>query len=177
MSRLIQYTQFESPFFNKRPSADVSLLVIHNISLPAGHFSTPFVHDLFMGCLDCTAHESFDDLREVEVSSHFFINREGRVSQFVAMDKRAWHAGTSYYNGRENCNDFSIGIELEGTDVDAYTDGQYQALVSLTHEIMEQYPLIKPENIVGHCDISPGRKTDPGAAFNWKKYRLALEAL
>lgn len=169
-----QYQQKTSPFYNERPNQDVDLLVIHNISLPAGQFATPYVHDLFMGCLDCSAHESFEDLKALEVSSHFFISRTGEVTQFVPTDKRAWHAGVSSYEGRSGCNDFSIGIELEGTDDQPYDELQYEALVPLIVDIMLQYPKITLERIVGHCDIAPGRKTDPGPAFDWPQFRARL---
>ncbi len=162
-----------SPFFNDRPAQEVSVLVIHNISLPAKQFGTPHVHNLFLGCLDCDAHASFAELKGVEVSAHFFISRDGEVTQFVATDKRAWHAGISSYHGRENVNDFSLGIELEGADDIPYTERQYKALEKLTRDIMKEYP-IKPESIVGHCDIAPERKTDPGAGFDWKRYKQSL---
>lgn len=162
-----------SPFYNERPTMEVSVLVIHNISLPAGKFGTPYVQDLFMGCLDCSAHESFADLRNVEVSAHFFISRGGKLTQFVATDKRAWHAGVSSYKGRENVNDFSLGIELEGTDDIPYTNKQYETLKKLTKHIMAEYA-VTLESIVGHCDIAPARKTDPGASFDWDRYRQSL---
>jgi N-acetyl-anhydromuramoyl-L-alanine amidase len=162
-----------SPFFNERPSMEISVLVIHNISLPAGQFGTPHVQDLFLGCLDCNGHESFADLRGVEVSAHFFISRQGHLTQFVATDKRAWHAGVSSYQGRYNVNDFSVGIELEGADDIPYTDQQYDTLEKLTRDIMAEYP-VTSDAIVGHCDIAPSRKTDPGASFDWKRYRQSI---
>ncbi len=172
--RLSHYQQYFSPFYNTRPESEVSLLVIHNISLPAGQFATPYVHDLFMGCLDCQAHASFTDLQGVEVSSHFVIDRHGQVSQFVDTQHRAWHAGVSSFQGRENCNDFAICLELEGTDDIAFTEQQYSALVQLSKELMAMHPFITSDNIVGHSDIAPGRKTDPGPAFDWLAYRAAL---
>ena len=163
-----------SPFFNQRPSGkEISLLVIHNISLPAGDFGTGYIQDLFMGCLDCQAHESFSDLIGLEVSAHFLIDRQGDLIQFVSTEDRAWHAGVSSFQGEENCNDFSIGIELEGVDHLAYTDGQYQTLVALTKTLREKYD-IPDEGIVGHSDIAPGRKTDPGPSFNWERFITAL---
>lgn len=168
------YQHAYSPFYNERPSSDVDVLVIHNISLPAGQFSTPYVHDLFMGRLDCRAEKSFSDLQGLEVSAHFFIDRQGGVTQFVALDKRAWHAGVSSFEGRVGCNDFSIGIEMEGVDDIAYTALQYQALITLSLEIIAQYPAIVLNNIVGHCDIAAGRKTDPGPAFDWGYYKSEL---
>ena len=171
-----QITFRSSPHFDERPvETDISLLVIHNISLPAGQFAdTPehsFIDALFMGTLDCTAHASFASLQGVRVSAHCVIWRDGRIFQYVPFEKRAWHAGISQFAGRERCNDFSIGIELEGSDDLPYTDEQYQSLISLTKFIMSQHPAITIERIVGHCDIAPGRKTDPGTAFDWMRYR------
>ena len=157
--------------FDERPAhSDISLLVIHNISLPAGKFSTPYVDDLFMGNIDCNAHPSFSDLEGLRVSAHCFIKRCGEIIQYVPFEKRAWHAGRSCFAGQQNCNDFSIGIELEGTDTTNYTSAQYQSLALLTQAIMQRYPKIIASNIVGHCDIAPGRKTDPGVSFNWRKF-------
>ncbi len=157
--------------FDERPAhCDISLLVIHNISLPAGQFNTPYVDDLFMGNIDCNAHPSFTDLAGLRVSAHCFIKRCGEIIQYVPFEKRAWHAGRSCFAGQQNCNDFSIGIELEGTDTINYTDAQYQSLAALAQTIMQRYPKIIASNIVGHCDIAPGRKTDPGASFNWRKF-------
>ncbi|MDF1692973.1 MAG: 1,6-anhydro-N-acetylmuramyl-L-alanine amidase AmpD [Zhongshania sp.] len=165
-----------SPNFNDRPVlGDISLLVIHNISLPAGQFGGRHVHELFTNCLDCNTHPSFDDLQGLKVSSHLFIDRRGGVSQFVSFADRAWHAGVSQFAGRENCNDFSIGIELEGCDDIPYTYAQYRELIALSHTLRRAYPAITPERIVGHNDIAPGRKTDPGAAFDWTYYKNALE--
>lgn len=162
-----------SPFFNERPLNEVSVLVIHNISLPHHEFSTPYVSDLFMGCLDCDAHESFSDLKGVQVSAHFFIGRSGELTQFVPVDKRAWHAGVSMFDGRANVNDFSIGIELEGADDIPYTAEQYQVLHELTQDLIKQYS-ISLSSIVGHCDIAPERKTDPGESFDWSRYKQSL---
>lgn len=152
----------------------ISLLVIHNISLPAGEFGTDYVDDLFTGNLDCKAHPSFDDLEGLRVSAHCFIKRDGQVFQYVPFDKRAWHAGLSEFKGQSKCNDFSIGIELEGTDDIIYTDAQYKALVQCTKKIQGLYPAITNDRIVGHCDIAPGRKTDPGSAFEWQRYLSQL---
>jgi N-acetyl-anhydromuramoyl-L-alanine amidase len=168
-----------SPHCDDRATDEIiSLLVIHNISLPAGHFSakpeTSFVDALFMGTLDCNAHPDFASLQGVRVSAHCVIWRDGRIFNYVPFTKRAWHAGVSQFDGRERCNDFSIGIELEGTDNLPYTEQQYQSLITLTHFLMQQHPAITPERIVGHCDIAPGRKTDPGNAFDWMRYRCAL---
>ena len=168
-----------SPHYDERPAAtDISLLVIHNISLPAGQFTSApehsFIDALFMGTLDCTADASFAGLQGIRVSAHCVIWRDGRIFQYVPFTKRAWHAGISQFAGRERCNDFSIGIELEGSDDLPYTDKQYHSLILLTKFIMSQHPAISVERIVGHCDIAPGRKTDPGTAFDWMRYRKAL---
>ena len=153
--------------YDARPDNEVSLLVIHNISLPAGQFGTRYVDDLFMGCIDCEAHDSFVDLKGLRVSAHCFIRRTGEVIQYVPFEKRAWHAGVSEFNGRQQCNDFSVGIELEGTDTEPYTQAQYNALHLVTKALMDKYPKITRSRIVGHCDIAPGRKTDPGESFDW----------
>lgn len=164
-----------SPNCNERPlNTEVSLLVIHNISLPPGQFGGDFIAHLFTNCLDCKAHPAFEDLLGMEVSSHLVIDREGQLTQFVPFDHRAWHAGPSSFEGKENCNDFSIGIELEGTDESSYTDIQYQQLVSVCQQLMVDYPGITPDRIVGHSDIAPGRKTDPGDAFDWAYFRGQL---
>ncbi|MGX9461541.1 1,6-anhydro-N-acetylmuramyl-L-alanine amidase AmpD [Shewanella sp. A14] len=163
-----------SPHFNQRPTAEVSLLVIHNISLPAGCFGLPYIDALFQGCLDPKADDSFIDLCSLQVSAHFLIRRDGEVVQYVSCDDRAWHAGVSEFNHRTGCNDYSIGIELEGTDSSGYTNEQYDQLILLTLEIMAQYPMINVNNIVGHCDVAPGRKTDPGVSFDWSRYKQAI---
>jgi len=164
-----------SPHFNQRPcGCDISLLVIHNISLPPGVFGTSCIDDLFKGTLDCSADPFFEQLQGLEVSAHFMINRQGVVTQYVATGDRAWHAGVSEFGGVSNCNDFSIGIELEGTDTTPYTDVQYQSLAKLTAKLQQQYPLITKGRITGHCDIAPGRKTDPGQAFDWRRYKGML---
>jgi AmpD protein len=167
-----------SPNYNERPvNTDISLLVLHNISLPAGCYGTGYVEQLFANCLDCHAHESFADLAGLEVSSHLFIDRQGQLTQFVPFQQRAWHAGTSCYQGRENCNDFSIGIELEGVDDSPYTEQQYQCLVQVTVALLNSYPALNVDKIVGHSDIAPGRKTDPGPAFDWQYFRTQLPAV
>ena len=164
-----------SPNYNQRPnSAEISLLVIHNISLPAGHVGGAHVHELFTNCLDCSAHNSFAGLQGLTVSAHLFIERDGKINQFVSFNDRAWHAGVSQFEGRDNCNDFSIGIELEGSDDIPYTDEQYRQLIAVTQSLQSYYPAILTARIVGHCDIAPGRKTDPGSAFDWAYYKNAL---
>jgi AmpD protein len=157
-----------SPNFNQRPqNTEINLLVIHNISLPAGEFGGNYISQLFCNTLDCSQHETFADLQDLRVSSHVFIDRDGRVTQFVSLHDRAWHAGVSHFDGRDNCNDFSIGIELEGTDTTPYTIGQYHALAQLARVLMQKYPAINKDRIVGHNTIAPGRKTDPGESFDW----------
>ena len=147
--------------------------MIHNISLPAGQFETPYIVELFQNSLDCDAHPSFADLRDLKVSSHFLIRRNGLIQQFVSVLERAWHAGLSQFQGRDGCNDFSIGIELEGTDDVPFEDAQYASLQQLSAALIQQFPI---EHIVGHAEIAPGRKTDPGPYFDWLRYRLALGA-
>lgn len=161
-----------SPNFDARAAGTaVDLLVIHNISLPPGQFGGPFIADLFGNRLDCDAHPYFDRLRELRVSAHFLIRRDGAVLQFVSANDRAWHAGVSSFQGRERCNDFSIGIELEGTDADPFDPRQYDALADLTCALRARYPLAA---VTGHEHIAPGRKTDPGPCFDWVGYRASL---
>lgn len=161
-----------SPNFGPRPAdMAVDLLVIHNISLPLAEFGADYILDLFQNRLDCDAHPSFASLRGVQVSSHFLIRRDGTLFQFVAGSARAWHAGISHFQGREGCNDFSIGIELEGCDTCAFTDAQYLSLMRLSLCLMRHFPL---QHIVGHEDIAPGRKTDPGPYFDWQRYQQSL---
>jgi AmpD protein len=167
-----QVPQLPSPNFGSRPAQTcISLLVIHNISLPAGQFETPYIVELFQNSLDCDAHPSFADLRGLKVSSHFLIRRNGLIQQFVSVFERAWHAGLSQFQGRDGCNDFSIGIELEGSDDVPFEDAQYASLQQLSTALIQQFPI---EHIVGHAEIAPGRKTDPGPDFDWLRYRLAL---
>lgn len=164
-----------SPNFNQRPlTAEISLLVIHNISLPPGQFATGDIESFFCNQLDSAAHPYFATIADLQVSSHLLIDRDGELIQFVSFNERAWHAGASCFNGVSNCNDYSIGIELEGCDDVAYTDHQYMALAAVTQRLLQQYPALTPERIVGHQDIAPGRKTDPGAAFDWANYRRLL---
>lgn len=161
-----------SPNFDARPQeADVSLLVIHNISLPPGQFGGPFVPDLFLNRLDCDVDPYFDRLRELRVSAHFLIDRHGMLTQFVSTRDRAWHAGVSSHNGRVRCNDFSIGVELEGTDDLPFADVQYERLASLAHALRARHPLT---HVAGHEHIAPGRKTDPGPCFDWLLLRRLL---
>lgn len=145
------------------------LVVVHGISLPPGQYGGPEIEALFTNTLDAAAHPYFSEISHLEVSAHFLIRRAGEVVQFVSTDERAWHAGASSWKGREQCNDFSIGIELEGCDKEAYTDPQYGALNKLLGALTKQYPDIRHDAIVGHSDIAPGRKTDPGPAFDWSR--------
>ena len=158
------------------PGADVDLLVIHNISLPPGEFGGDYIHDLFLNRLDPTAHPYFADIADLRVSAHLLVRRDGGVIQFVALDRRAWHAGQSQFCGRERCNDFSIGVELEGADDAPFSDAQYAALTEITGRIRSIYPKISDDRIVGHSDIAPGRKTDPGPGFDWTRLGELLAA-
>jgi len=164
-----------SPNCGPRPtSCDPELLVIHNISLPPRCYGGDCIERFFTNRLDWDEHPYFEEIRGVEVSAHLLIQRTGELLQFVNFGERAWHAGQSCYQGRDNCNDFSIGIELEGSDDEPYTDAQYAALSAVTALLMRHYPAIGAHRIVGHSDIAPGRKTDPGPAFDWARYRRLL---
>lgn len=164
-----------SPNYNQRPEGEVpSLLVIHNISLPPGRYGGGYIEAFFQNRLDISVDPYFEEIADMQVSAHFLIDRAGLVTQFVSCLDRAWHAGASHFCGRENCNDFSIGIELEGQDAEAYTTEQYQSLSDVTHAIIEAYPDINVEQVVGHCDIAPERKTDPGPAFDWERFRNSI---
>lgn len=163
-----------SPHFEERNHDEiVSLLVIHNISLPPGNFGGPHITNFFMGKLDPHLDPYFEDIYQMRVSAHCLIKRTGEIVQFVSFDNKAWHAGVSVYQGREKCNDFSIGIEMEGTDDVKYTDVQYKQLARVTASLVKTYPNLA-NNIVGHSDIAPGRKTDPGESFDWKTFRQLL---
>lgn len=164
-----------SPNHNQRPpETPVSLLVIHNISLPPGQFGTGCVQEFFCNRLDPDQHPYFASIADLQVSSHLLIERTGQVFQFVSFDQRAWHAGASRFAGVADCNDYSIGIELEGSDHIAYTDAQYRRLADVTVLLLSRYPALDQARIVGHQDIAPGRKTDPGPAFDWSYYRSLL---
>jgi AmpD protein len=149
------------------PGTAIDLLVIHNISLPPGEFGGQAIAQLFTNTLNTDVHPYFAQLKEVKVSAHFLIQRTGKITQFVPCGKRAWHAGVSMWHGRTACNDFSIGIELEGTDFLPFSDQQYARLIRLTRILKRAYPI---REIVGHSDIAPGRKTDPGDEFDWSRY-------
>lgn len=164
-----------SPNFGPRPDgAAVSLLVVHNISLPPGQFGGPEIEDFFCNRLDHSTHPYFETIEGMQVSAHALIRRDGSLVQFVSLLDRAWHAGRSSFRGEQECNDFSIGIELEGTDDIPYTEDQYQTLAATTDIIMAAWPDITPDRLTGHCDIAPGRKTDPGPAFDWRHFRDVL---
>jgi len=160
--------------YNDRPSVDINMLVIHNISLPPKQFGGSYIEDFFCNQLDCNAHPYFQKIKDLQVSAHLLIRRDGSVLQFVPFNKRAWHAGRSEFNGDKECNDFSIGIELEGSDDMPFDELQYTKLTQVTQAIMQAYPEIITERIVGHSDIAPGRKTDPGECFDWEKYKSCL---
>ena len=164
---------YSSPHFDERPPGErIALIVIHNISLPPGEFGGRYIDDLFLGRLDPRAHPYFREIAALRVSSHFLIRRDGEVVQFVAPEKRAWHAGQSSWRGRERCNDFSIGVELEGADDVPFSEHQYESLAALTRRLEQQYgPLEK----AGHSEIAPGRKTDPGPWFDWERYRASCK--
>ena len=160
-----------SPHFDARPNPqDISLLIIPYISLPPEQFGGSYIDDFFQGKLDPHRHPYFAEISALRVSAHCLINRAGEITQYVNFNDRAWHAGISCFEGREKCNDFAIGIELEGSNEQPFTTQQYVSLQRLTQEIMRAYPLITKERIVGHCDVSPGRKIDPGQYFDWATY-------
>ncbi len=167
-----------SPNYDNRPDpADISLLVIHSISLPPGEFGGNYISSLFCNRLDCRGHSSFDSLRNLTVSSHLLIRRDGGTVQFVAFDKRAWHAGQSCFEGRQSCNDFAVGIELEGCDTVPYSEVQYHRLAEIISVLSNAYPKIHRERIVGHSDIAAGRKTDPGPMFDWPRLASRLRSI
>ena len=159
-----------SPNANPRPDPeDISLVVVHGISLPPGEFGSGLVEALFTNTLDTTLHPALADLNGVRVSSHLLISRRGRLTQFVPLDHCAWHTGESSHRGRSNCNDYAIGIELEGTDRTPYTDSQYRQLKEVLAALFSHYPRLSLADVVGHAEIAPGRKTDPGPAFDWPR--------
>jgi AmpD protein len=164
--------QVLSPFFDQRPAGVTpDLIVLHGISLPPGVFGGPWIARLFTGNLPAAAHPEFRERAGMRVSAHLLIRRDGSIEQFVSLNDRAWHAGKSSWLGREACNDYSIGIECEGSDETPYTESQYATLRVLLPALLEAYPAITPERIVGHSDVAPGRKTDPGPSFDWSCIR------
>jgi len=169
--------QVLSPHCDERPvGMQPELLVVHGISLPPGEFGGPWIDRLFTGTLPWDAHPYFKEIEGLRVSAHALIRRDGQIVQYVPFSARAWHAGISAWRGRSGCNDFSIGIELEGTDDSPYTDAQYAALGALAGALLETYPSLTRDAIAGHSDIAPGRKTDPGPAFDWPRLRAAIAA-
>jgi len=170
--------QTPSDNFDNRPAGrDISLIVVHNISLPPGEFGGPYISQLFTNQLNPKNHPYFADIYQLKVSSHLLIRRDGEVVQFVPFNKRAWHAGASNYCGEQCCNDFSIGIELEGDDTTPYENIQYKTLAKLIIQLRQSYPSIPKDAITGHSDIAPGRKTDPGPAFNWGQLHKMINQL
>lgn len=165
--------RYPSPNCDARPDGErVVLVVVHAISLPPGEFGGPYIADFFLNKLDGSAHPYFAAIATVRVSAHFLVRRDGRLIQFVSCDERAWHAGVSSWRERERCNDFSIGVELEGCDEQPFTDVQYLALGRLLKALGERYPIIE---VLGHSDIAPGRKTDPGPRFEWKRLSRTID--
>jgi len=167
--------QLNSPHHNARPAGvDIDLIVLHAISLPDGCFEPQYIDDLFTGRLDYAAHPGFEALRDLQVSAHFVVDRQGDITQFVACDRRAWHAGESEWQGRCGCNDFAIGIEMIGHEATPFTAMQYRETARLCNTLMQRYPAISAERIVGHQDIAPGRKWDPGRQWDWPHFRRSL---
>jgi N-acetyl-anhydromuramoyl-L-alanine amidase len=167
--------QVLSPHHDQRPRGAVpDLIVIHNISLPPAEFGGPWIDRLFAGNLPPEAHPFFREVSKLRVSSHAMIRRTGEIVQYVPFHARAWHAGESEYQGRRTCNDFSIGIELEGVDDRPFEDAQYAVLAALVKTLLAAYPTLSSGHIVGHSDIAPGRKTDPGPAFDWNRFRASV---
>lgn len=172
---LDQARHIASPNCSARASGEKPhLLVVHNISLPPGEYGGPYIADLFLNRLDPNAHPYFSQIAGLRVSSHFLIGRDGALTQFVSTEQAAWHAGQSCHRGRDQCNGYSIGIELEGTDTIPYTDAQYAALAQLTRQLVAAYPIT---DVAGHLHIAPSRKTDPGASFDWPRYRALVPEL
>jgi len=171
--------QVPSPNCDDRPAdSGIDLIVIHGISLPPGEYGGPWIDALFTNTLDPDVHPYFAEIHQLKVSSHLLIRRDGEVVQYVPFHRRAWHAGVSQYKGRERCNDFSIGIELEGTDEELYDSRQYQRLAEVITALQQTYPKLSSQRLAGHSDIAPGRKTDPGPAFSWSQlYALLDEGL
>jgi N-acetyl-anhydromuramoyl-L-alanine amidase len=168
--------QVLSPHCDARPAGTVAeLLVVHGISLPPGEFGGPWIDRLFTGALPPEVHPYFKEIEGLIASAHALIRRDGQIVQYVPFGQRAWHAGKSEYQGRAGCNDFSIGIELEGADGTPYSETQYAALAALTAALLAAYPTLSQEAITGHSDIAPGRKTDPWPVFDWVRYRALLK--
>jgi AmpD protein len=161
-----------SPNCDSRPDGiEPDLVVLHNISLPPNEFGGPHIDALFCNRLPADGHAYFEGIQGMQVSAHLLIRRDGEIVQYVPFHQRAWHAGQSCYVGREGCNDFSIGVELEGADTTPYTDSQYNQLSEVIQSLLRAYPSLSAQRIVGHSDIAPGRKTDPGSAFDWGRLK------
>jgi AmpD protein len=176
--RLLEARQVASPNCDARPpGSEISLVVIHGISLPPGHYGGPEIDQLFSNRLDAAAHPYFAAIAGIKVCTHLLIRRDGELVQYVPFNLRAWHAGESCYDGCSACNDFSIGIELEGQDHEAYTAVQYEQLAAVLHALIATFPRLSARRVAGHSDIAPGRKTDPGPAFDWNVLRQRLAAL
>jgi AmpD protein len=170
--------KLNSPHQNQRPEGvNIDLIVLHAISLPTGEFEADYIDDLFLGRLDCEAHPSFVDLEGLKVSAHFVIDRAGRITQFVPCDRRAWHAGESEWQGRSGCNDFAVGIEMIGDEQQPFTAAQYRETARLCRMLMQRYPDISLQDIVGHQDIAPDRKWDPGRLWDWQRFRRSLSRI
>jgi N-acetyl-anhydromuramoyl-L-alanine amidase len=168
-----QAQRLNSPNFGPRPAAAcIDLIVVHSISLPPGQYGSDAIQRLFTNQLDWDAHPYFQTIRGLEVSSHFLIQRDGTLWQFVSCDDRAWHAGASHYRGKNNCNDDSVGIELEGLEGETFEDVQYQCLARLCRDLQHNYPIA---HVAGHEHIAPGRKHDPGAGFEWPRLQKLLD--
>jgi N-acetyl-anhydromuramoyl-L-alanine amidase len=164
----------ESPNHDERPpGTEITLVVLHSISLPPGRYGGDSIERLFTNCLDPQAHPYFREICALKVSAHFLVRRDGSVLQFVPVERRAWHAGASAWRGRERCNDFSVGIELEGSEEQPFEDAQYRALISLIKSLQKTLPL---RDVAAHSEVAPGRKTDPGAHFDWPRLLAALAA-
>ena len=174
---LIGVRQVLSPHRDERPAGvQPDLIVMHNISLPPNEFGGPWIERLFNGDLPADQHPYFAEIHGMRVSSHVLIRRDGEILQFVPFHERAWHAGVSTFDGRSACNDFSIGVELEGADELPYESVQYAQAGAVIRALLAAYPALSPERVVGHSDIAPGRKTDPGPAFEWPRLRAAIPA-
>ncbi|HXA34860.1 MAG TPA: 1,6-anhydro-N-acetylmuramyl-L-alanine amidase AmpD [Steroidobacteraceae bacterium] len=169
--------QIASPNYDSRPpGVEPDLIVVHGISLPPGEFGGPWIDRLFTNTLPPEIHPYFAEVGSLRVSSHLVVGRDGAVTQYVSFSERAWHAGKSMFEGREACNDFSVGVELEGTDTLPYEDSQYRALADVVAALCAAYPRLSPDRLAGHSDIAPGRKTDPGPAFDWPRARRLIGA-
>tara|TARA_B100000242_G_scaffold95723_4_gene65495 strand:+ start:1682 stop:2221 length:540 start_codon:yes stop_codon:yes gene_type:complete len=167
--------QIQSPNYSERLNEDdINLIVIHSISLPPGKYNNSHIEEFFCNKLSVNENKYFESISDLKVSSHILIKRDGKIIQFVPFNKKAWHAGESVFKGRLNCNEFSIGIELEGCEEDDFTQNQYKNLVNICLTLFKYYPEITRQNVVGHSEIAPGRKTDPGKNFNWEYLRENL---